>query len=165
MSFDSVTPPQTLLTDLPPRRTPVLNDQQIRLLRRNFAVVEQQADIAALVFYRHLFTIDPALRDHFHTSMELQGRKLMEALQLVMATLENPDAVVPTLEAMGRRHVTYGTQAAHYVAMQQAILQTFREALGAEFTPAAEAAWQVALEFIIGAMLRGAQEMQDLMNG
>jgi hypothetical protein len=32
----------------------------------------------------------------------------MEALAFTVATLENPSKLVPVLEAMGRRHVTYG---------------------------------------------------------
>ncbi len=125
----------------------------------------RQSVIAALVFYQHLFTLDPSLRGLFHTSIELQGRKLMEALEFTIATLENPAELVPMLEAMGRRHVSYGTRDEHYVTVKQAMLQTLRETLGFEFTPASEAAWGTALGFICDSMIRGAVDVQPLLRG
>lgn len=76
-----------------------------------------QAAISSLVFYRNLFTLDPSLRPLFQTNIELQGRKLMEALEFTMATLENPAGLLPVLESMGRRHLSYGTRNEHYQTM------------------------------------------------
>ena len=128
-------------------------------------VVERQSAIAALVFYRNLFTLDPSLRELFHTSMDLQGRKLMEALEFTLATLDNPRELVPMLEAMGRRHVSYGTRNEHYRTMIRAMLQTLRETLGGDYTAEADAAWTVALEFICDTMIRGAGDVQELLRG
>jgi hemoglobin-like flavoprotein len=142
-----------------------LTPGQILLLRESFGVLEQQSAIAALVFYQHVFALDPSLRGLFHTSIELQGRKLMEALEYTIATFENPAEVVPMLEAMGRRHVTYGVRDEHYATMKQAMLQTLRETLGDDFNRAAEAAWSRALGFICESMIQGASEVQDLLRG
>ena len=146
-------------------RAKALTATQIAVLRQSFAVVEAQADIAALVFYRHLFTLDPSLQALFHTSIELQGRKLMEALEFTMATLENPKELVPVLEAMGRRHVTYGTKPEHYATVTQAMMQTLEETLGKKFTPPTAAAWEQALGFVCAAMQRGADDVDQLTRG
>lgn len=142
---------------------PELDAVQIALLRENFAVVEAQSGIAALVFYRHLFTLDPSLRPLFHSGIELQGRKLMEALEFTLAALDRPAELVPVLEALGRRHVSYGTRDEHYATMTAAMLQTLRETLGTGFTREAEQAWRAALGFIQSTMIRGAAEVRELL--
>jgi hemoglobin-like flavoprotein len=134
---------------------------QVQLLRESFARIEQQADIGALVFYRNLFTLAPELRAMFNTSIEIQGRKLMDSLRYTIATLEKPDELVPVLEGLGRRHVTYGTRDEHYAVVTQALLQMLAEVLGSKYTTATATAWQEALQFVCTAMQRGAREAQQ----
>jgi hemoglobin-like flavoprotein len=134
----------------------------IAVVRQNFFVMQSQAAISSLVFYRNLFTLDPSLRPLFHTNIETQGRKLMEALDFTVATLENPAGLVPVLESMGRRHLSYGTRNEHYVTVTAAMLKTLREILGSQFTLQAEAAWTAALTFITETMIRGADSVQSV---
>jgi hemoglobin-like flavoprotein len=143
----------------------VFSPEDIALVRENFSVMESQSAISSLVFYRNLFTLDPSLRPLFHTNIEVQGRKLMEALDFTVVTLENPAGLVPVLESMGRRHLSYGTRNEHYETVTTAMLKTLREILGTQFTPQAEAAWTAALGFITGAMIRGADSVQTVTGG
>jgi hemoglobin-like flavoprotein len=141
---------------------PLFSRAQIVLLRRSFDRIAPQSGIAAMIFYRNLFTLDPSLRSLFHTTIELQGRKFMDSLEYAVASLENPQAVISALEAMGRRHVTYGTKPGHYATVVKALLQTLGECLEKEFTPAVEAAWRRALEFVAETMQRGAAHVHAL---
>lgn len=118
-----------------------------------------------MIFYRNLFTLDPSLRSLFHTTIELQGRKFMDSLEYTVASLENPRALIPALEAMGRRHVTYGVKHRHYATVTQALLQTLGECLEKEFTPPVAKAWRQALGFVCAAMQRGAREVEELTAG
>jgi hemoglobin-like flavoprotein len=139
-----------------------LSPAQVRLLRHSFIRIESQGTIVAIVFYRTLFTLDPSLRSMFHTSLELQARKLMDSLSHTVATLEAPQTLVPVLEGLGRRHVTYGVREEHYQTVISALLKTFAETLGAEFTPELSDAWRQALNFVAAAMQRGARQVEDL---
>src|SRR5262249_45692730 len=123
----------------------LLSPAQVALLRHSFSRIAPQSGIAAMIFYRNLFTLDSSLRSLFHTSIELQGRKFMDSLEYTVASLENPQALIPALEAMGRRHVTYGTKPGYYETVVKALLQTLGECLEEEFTPAVETAWRLAL--------------------
>jgi hemoglobin-like flavoprotein len=143
----------------------LLSPAQGALLRHSFNRIAPQSGIAAMIFYRNLFTLDPSLRSLFHTSIELQGRKFMDSLEYTVASLENPQALIPALEAMGRRHVAYGTESGHYATVVEALLQTLGECLQKEFTPAVEAVWRLALEFVAGTMQRGAAHVQALTGG
>lgn len=138
-----------------------LPDRKLRLLRHTYSLIEPRSGLAGLVFYRNLFTLAPSLRALFQTSIELQGRKLMEALGYTIATFENPDALLPVLEALGRRHVTYGVRREHYDLVIRAMLQTLAEMLGAEFSTEVHEAWEEALSFISKIMKRGANERQN----
>jgi len=151
---DKVRPPRALF--------PELSAAQIKLVREDFAMIEKRSAISGLVFYRHLFTLDPALKPLFHSGIEAQGRKLMEALEFTVATLDKPAELVPILEALGRRHVTYGARTEHYTTMTEALVLTLRESLGEGFSTAAEKAWRQALAFVCQAMLRGAAEVEHL---
>jgi methyl-accepting chemotaxis protein len=140
----------------------LLSPAQVVLLRRSFNRIAPQSGIAAMIFYRNLFTLDPSLRSLFHTTIELQGRKFMDSLEYTVASLENPRALIPALEAMGRRHVTYGTKPEHYETVIQAMLLTLGETLGKNFTPPVAKAWRQALEFVAETMQRGAAHVLAL---
>lgn len=144
------------------RREMIVTEQQIQLLRESFALIEPKAVAAGLTFYRNLFALDPSLRAMFQSTAELQSRKLMEALSYTIATLENPKALVPILEAMGRRHIAYGTRDDHYETVQTALLQALEEILGTACTPETRTAWTEALTFVSDTMKRGAADTQAL---
>lgn len=141
-----------------------LNAGQVALLRRSFGQIEPQGTIAALIFYKTLFSLDPSLKGLFHTSIELQARKLMDSLAHTVATLEAPEKLVPMLEAMGRRHVTYGVRDEHYDTVISALMSMLRETLGNSFTPEANEAWLKALNFVSDVMKHGAAGVQELAN-
>ena len=145
-----------------PGVTTPLSHEQIARLRESFARIAPQSGIAAMIFYRNLFTLDPSLRSLFHTTIELQGRKFMDSLEYTVASLENPRALIPVLEAMGRRHVTYGTKPGHYATVVKALLQTLDECLEKEFKPEVKTAWRRALEFVTDTMQRSAAQVHAL---
>ena len=136
----------------------IMTADQVQRLRESFSRIEQQADIAALVFYREVFTLAPELRPMFNTSIELQGRKLMDSLRHTVATLEKPAELVPVLEALGRRHLTYGTKEEHYPIIAKAMMRMLAEVLGKQFTAETATAWDQALKFVVATMQRGARE-------
>jgi nitric oxide dioxygenase len=134
------------------------NFKQAQLLRRTFDRIMAQGSIAGLIFYQKLFAASPELRRLFHTSVDVQTRKLMESLNYVVATLEDPNALIPVLAGLGRRHVTYGAQERHYDLVIEALLATFKVALGESFTAEVHKAWREALNFVTATMKRGAQK-------
>ena len=70
-----------------------MDPEQIHLVRRTFSLVERQKQVAALVFYRRLFSLDPSLRPMFGADIEELGRKLMEILSVAVSMLEQPAAL------------------------------------------------------------------------
>ena len=140
------------------------NQNKLSLLRSSFKRITEQSQITGLIFYQKLFASEPSLKRLFHTSIELQTRKLMESLGHTVAGLEKPKKLVPVLEAMGRRHVTYGVRNDDYDLLIKALLETFKEVLGKAFTPALHQAWDEALCFVATTMKQGAAKASPRMS-
>ena len=83
---------------------------------------------------------------------------LMAMINTVVHSLWNPDALVPILQQLGRRHVGYGTHTTDYDLVGEVLLHTLRHYLGTQFTVEVEAAWTTAYTFIATTMQAGAVE-------
>jgi hemoglobin-like flavoprotein len=129
--------------------TPEQND----LIRKTWQRVEAIGDPAAELFYERLFEADPTIRALFvRTDMVAQRRKLLQALGLVVGSLDRLDSLVPVLEELGRRHVAYGVRKGHYTLVGAALLWTFDRGLGDDWTRDAEEAWAQAYALVSGIM-------------
>lgn len=137
-----------------------MTPEQIEHVQHTFARVAPIAEHAAALFYERLFMLDPNLRPLFKGDMVQQGRMLMQTLALAVRGLQNPMALVPALEQMGQRHVTYGVSEAHYDTVGSALLWTLEQGLGDAYTPAVAAAWQEAYGLLAGVMKAGARKAQ-----
>ena len=72
---------------------------------------------AGKLFYQHLFTVDPSLRQLFKGDMEQQAGKLVQMIDVAVSKLNDPSVLLPVLEHLGRRHRGYGVLPAHYHAV------------------------------------------------
>ena len=131
---------------------------QVHLLRKSFAIVERHPEVAALVFYKELFLLEPRLRGLFQSDIREQARKLMEMLAGAIRLLDEPDRLVPVLEDLGRRHAGYGVRRGHYVIVRQALVAMLRKVLDRELTPEVLQAWSDLYDVVEATMLRGAGE-------
>ncbi len=138
-----------------------MNTAQIHLIRKSFAAVERQADVAGLVFYRRLFELAPQVRPLFKTDIHEQSKKLMDTLAAALALLERPAELAGELEALGARHADYGTRPEHYAVVRRALLDMLAEVMGGGFTTETRAAWDELYDAIEAAMLRGAAAPPD----
>jgi hemoglobin-like flavoprotein len=130
-----------------------MTDEQVMLVRTSWASVEPISDTAAALFYGRLFETTPAVQPLFTGDMEEQGRKLMQMIGVVVAGLDKLDRIVPAVEALGRRHGSYGVEPAHYDAVGAAVLWTLEQGLGEAFSPAVAEAWAEAYGLLADVMI------------
>ncbi|RME94717.1 MAG: hypothetical protein D6773_19275 [Alphaproteobacteria bacterium] len=138
----------------------LLPEDQKRLIQESFAQVEPIADQAADLFYNRLFEIAPELRSLFPEDMSEQKRKLMATLKTAVAALDDPQRLLPIVEALGSRHAGYGVTAEHYAPVAQALLWTLEQGLGAGFTPEVRDAW-TRLYGLLAEMMQNAAPAQS----
>jgi hemoglobin-like flavoprotein len=139
----------------------MLDAGQVHLLRRTFVLIEDKPIVAALIFYRRLFDLDPSLRAMFQTDIEEQAVKLMEMLGWSLSRLERLGEVTVALESLGARHVGYGVRDEHYAIVGEALMGMLGEVLGEAFTVEARSAWVALYGMISEAMRRGASRHED----
>ena len=138
-----------------------MTPKQTQIVQRSFLKIAPIAELAADLFYARLFELDPALRPLFKSDMKRQGMTLMTMLSSAVRGLDNPDALVPVLRSLGRRHVSYGVKEAHYETVGEAFLDTLAHAFGPEFDADTRDAWTAAFALMSSVMKMGAREMLD----
>jgi len=127
-------------------------------VQQSFAQVRPRADAVAARFYQRLFTLDPSVRPLFPNDLTAQGRKLMDMLGLVVHGLPRVDTLRPTVQALGRRHVSYGVRPEHYETVGAALLWTLEQECGPAWTPEVREAWATAYTALAALMTTAAGE-------
>ena len=141
-----------------------MTPQQIQIVQRSFLQVAPIAELAADLFYARLFELAPQLRPLFKTDMKRQGMSLMTMLSSAVRGLDNPDALMPVLRSLGRRHVSYGVKDEHYAVVGHAFLDTLAHAFGTTFDDEMRDAWTAAYSLMASTMQVGAREMAEAAN-
>ena len=139
-----------------------MTPDQVYLIRKSFAELSRHDHVAALVFYRRLFEIDPSLRQLFTADIEEQSRKLLDMLAALIAMLERPVGLDMELRAMGARHRDYGVKDEHYATVGQALVDMLGEVLDKRFTPEVRTAWVALYGAVEALMKKGAAEAETL---
>jgi hemoglobin-like flavoprotein len=139
-----------------------MNTSQKVLVQTSFAQVRPIAETAAALFYRRLFELDPTLRPLFKGDLKEQGRKLMDMLRMAVKGLDRPEALLPALAALGRRHAGYGVNKRDYETVGEALLWTLEQGLGPGFTPEIKEAWTPLYGLVADTMCIGGNDNEHL---
>lgn len=129
-----------------------MKTEQLKLVLDSLTLVQPMADQIAKSFYLHLFEIAPDTKKLFTGDMERQGSMLMTSLSLAVSGLSNMEDVLPSVQALGERHISYGVKIEHYQPAMEAFLWALQHHLGDHFTPALKDAWTSAFQALIDAM-------------
>lgn len=134
----------------------LITPEQRALVQQTWQQVVPIADTAARVIYNRLFEIDPQLRVMFdRVEIKSQRRKLIQALAMVVDRLDRIEELVPVIEALGRRHATYGVSDAHYETVGAALIWTLEKGLGKAWSEEVKAAW-TEVYVLLSKVMRGA---------
>ena len=135
-----------------------MTGEQKVLLRQSFEKLVPLPRRFGLLFYQRLFELDPQMKLLFHGDLDRQASMLAEALALGVLQLIDEDKVSGHIRQLGARHLRYGVLDRHYDVFGQALLWTFEQRLGADFTPTVRDAWLEAWDQLAEAMRAAAQE-------
>lgn len=133
-----------------------MTPEQIRMVQDSFRKVVPIADTAADLFYDRLFVLAPEVRPLFPDDLSAQKVKLIRMLATAVTNLHQVEAILPSVEDLGRRHVAYGVRQKHYEPVGSALLWTLEQGLGSDFTPELKEAWTQAYLTLAGAMATAA---------
>lgn len=136
-----------------------MTEDDIARIRASYARLAGDPDAVAAVFYGNLFAMDPGVTALFKgTDLVAQGRKLMGALTMVVASLDRLGSILPQVRALGARHAGYGVERRHYDLVGAALLKSLSDALGDDFTPDLRASWAAAYGTLAAEMVQAAAD-------
>jgi hemoglobin-like flavoprotein len=90
-----------------------MTPDQVALVQDSFNKVVPIAAIAGDLFYDRLFAIAPDFRPMFPDDLREQKKKLIAMLATVVGNLHQLEQMLPAVEDLGRRHVSYGVTGEH----------------------------------------------------
>jgi hemoglobin-like flavoprotein len=132
----------------------------LEALETSFDLVAPRGEELMDEFYARLFAAAPSVRVLFPRDMSTQKTMLLSALVLLRRSLRSLDEIVPTLHALGARHVAYGARPEHYPVVGSTLIASMAAIAGPAWTPDFETAWAAAFDVVAGAMLAGATEAE-----
>lgn len=124
-----------------------LTTKQKIIVQTTFAQVTD-ADKLASRFYDRLFEIDPTTQPLFTHDMAEQRKKLMQTIAVVVNGLDDLSPLIPAIQNLARRHVTYSVTQEHWLSVGSALLWALEDAFGAAFTNEVREAWAAAYSLI-----------------
>ncbi|MGW2057397.1 globin domain-containing protein [Streptomyces sp. NPDC001840] len=128
------------------------------LIRRTLDEVAPVADQLTSYFYALLFVRHPDLRGLFPAAMDAQRDRLLKALLTAAEHMDTPDILTGYLRQLGRGHRKYGTQAAHYPAVGEALIGALTRYALLTWDDETEAAWVRTYTTISQIMIDAAAE-------
>jgi hemoglobin-like flavoprotein len=131
-----------------------------KVLRESFAMLAARDPELTHRFYDFLFARHPEVRFLFHTRpMAAQARLLRDALVALLEHVDDQPWVEAYLTPLGARHAVYGVTDEMYDWVGQALLDTFAEVGGTDWTVAMAAAWSEAYALVAQIMKQGAVQI------
>lgn len=135
-----------------------MTPEQVDLVQSSWEKVVPIADTAADLFYTKLFELDASLRPIFPEDMTEQKKKLMQMITTAVRGLKDLDALVPAVQALGRRHVGYKVTAPMYDTVGAALLDTLEKGLGDAWDDEYKEAWTLTYGTLAKVMIDAAEE-------
>jgi len=127
--------------------------EQLKLVLDSLAVIQPIADQIAKSFYEHLFEIAPQTKKLFTADMNQQGTMLMTSLSLAVSGLSDMESTLPSVQALGERHYSYGVKPEYYQSAVESFVWSLEHHLGDRFTSELKEAWTIAFQSLADAML------------
>ncbi len=136
-----------------------LTTKQKIIVQTTFAQVTD-ADKLASRFYDRLFEIDPTTQPLFTHDMAEQRKKLMQTIAVVVNSLDDLSPLIPAIQNLARRHVTYSVTQEHWLSVGSALLWALEDAFGAAFTNEVREAWAAAYSLIADVAIDAAYQKE-----
>ena len=111
-------------------------------------------------FYLKLFESNPALKLSLPGSRFAvleQAEKLTHMLSFAVTNLKRPDTLIPAARQLGKIHAILGVRESHYDAAAAPLMESLRQALGADWTVETASAWTEFYALAAGALKEGAR--------
>jgi len=128
-----------------------------RLLKESWTLVEEQQERLAGYFYARIFLKQPAIREMFPVTMDVQRARLLGAIVTAVQSVDDPERFDEYLRSLGRDHRKFHVMAEQYEIVGAALIESLRAFAKDQWSPEFDQAWRDAYDVIARKMLAGAE--------
>jgi hemoglobin-like flavoprotein len=137
-----------------PKKLEDMTSEQIAIVKKSWRSLQGiSPELLGDVFYSYLFLKNPSLEKMFKTSKEVQAKKLIDMLDIVVRRLDSLEELIEEIHAMAERHVEYGVKPKHYVQVGTALIWTLKTALGKDWKEDVSESWTACYQDLTQVML------------
>jgi hemoglobin-like flavoprotein len=134
-----------------------MGSEQVELVLDTWKKLGRSARQVSEKFYERLLEENPSLRLSFRFGSSEASEKLTYMLSFAVVNQRRPEeTLLPAARQLGRLNGTLGVRGEHYDLALGPLLWALQQALGAEWTSEAEAAWTGFLRLVLDALKEGA---------
>lgn len=137
-----------------------MQHEDIERLQRAWDSIAGQSDQLVRDMYRELFAEQPQLRVLFPEDLEPVICSVSRALNVILTSLEDLQALRFILLSLGERHAAYGVKPEYFTVLKEVLTTVLTRHLGHHMTPQLAAAWSEAYDTISSIMQEGLSRAQ-----
>ncbi|MCU0447576.1 MAG: globin domain-containing protein [Microscillaceae bacterium] len=131
-----------------------LTNEQIWLIKSSWTHVIAYSDKAGDLFYRHFFALAPPAQDLFKDNLEIQNRKLLAAISLIVAKLPKIEHIEEELHSLSQRHRKYGVRPEYFEAFGKAFMNMLAEVMGEAWSDEMREIWEQVYQTMSEAIIK-----------
>ncbi len=110
-----------------------MTPEQIAIVRGSVAAMGPSKDDLAAAFYRHLFGLDPSLREALTEQRDTQDALFTKTLTEIVDSMDSFGELVERSRSLGQALAAHGVRVSHYATGRAAIMAALEEVLGERF--------------------------------
>ncbi|MES0370919.1 MAG: globin domain-containing protein [Mariprofundaceae bacterium] len=115
--------------------------QDRETVRNSIVTLGNRMNALSVSFYTHLFQIDHSQMQIFDGSAVTLNRKFIN-MMATLKSIRQLEKMVPAIESLTKRHLSYGMKPEHLDPFKQALLLSLSDQLGDLFTKEVKQAWE-----------------------
>ncbi len=124
-----------------------LSHKEISLIKATKEKITENSQEIRMSFYNKIFELDPSAKLLFRESF-LSIKALPDSIEFMFKHVGNLNEAIPELRKLGLKHKTYKVKPKHYPIAREALLWTFQEYIGNDFTEELREAWIKLFNFM-----------------
>lgn len=147
-------------------------EEQKHLVKTTWNIVREDISKVGVITFLRLFEKFPDVQDLFvpfrglnseelrqNVGLREHGMRVMGTIEKCITRIDQPDKLTSMLESLGEKHVVFDTKIEYFDLLSPQLIQAIKPAIGDQWTPSVEQAWNNFLLYITGimkgAMLQG----------
>ena len=136
-----------------------MTQKQKDLIKSTWALVAAiDPVVVGGLFYNRLFEIAPQVKHMFRSPIDGQSKKLLAMIGYIITRLDRLETILPEIERLAKKHISYGVKPDHYATVGDALLWTLEKGLGEHWDEEVKDAWTTCYVLLSNVMINVSED-------